>query len=648
MKNVFGNLRLAAKLGLGFGICLTLALGVGLSAISSMGKMNQAATNMSKDSDAERGVSTLNIDLLQYVRSAKNLMIAETESERVRYSEDISKAIKTVDQDFDDFKAVLYTDMAKKVQADLLGKWKEFQPYNQKLVTLALEGKRQEAQKASLEGKALLDDIEKGIDDFRSLKKKQGAEKKEAAAAAAASATKTTFMLLSTAIILGILVSLYLTKSITGTLRVISTKFTSIKENDVNQLTSGLQALASGDLTVPAQAITDPIELNTKDEFGQMAQTFDSMLIDLRGAVLSYGQARESLTQLVRELAENSASVAATSQTLAAASEESGAAASEIASGSDKLAQSASDSAAIVEELIAHVSTVSNSSLQQMELVKQSGGTLDDAASGIAEVATSAQHMASAASEGDRAVTETVEAMTRVQETVALSASKVKDLDQKGQQIGNIVGAIEQIAEQTNLLALNAAIEAARAGEHGRGFAVVADEVRKLAEQSSSATKEIADLIGSVKATVDETVKAIEGTTAEAQVGTERSEQAGKALKAILSSAEQVALQAESVASLTQAATSSMGAMSQAAQENATASSEMSTGAERVGTSITNVAAVSEESAAGAEELSASIEEVSAAASELARMSQDLENIVGRFRVENERGGKRPSLKVAA
>jgi len=256
--------------------------------------------------------------------------------------------------------------------------------------------------------------------------------------------------------------------------------------------------------------------------------------------------------------------------------------------------------------------------------------------------------MASAASEGDRAVTETVEAMTRVQETVALSASKVKDLDQKGQQIGNIVGAIEQIAEQTNLLALNAAIEAARAGEHGRGFAVVADEVRKLAEQSSSATKEIADLIGSVKATVDETVKAIEGTTAEAQVGTERSEQAGKALKAILSSAEQVALQAESVASLTQAATSSMGAMSQAAQENATASSEMSTGAERVGTSITNVAAVSEESAAGAEELSASIEEVSAAASELARMSQDLENIVGRFRVENERGGKRPSLKVAA
>jgi len=238
--------------------------------------------------------------------------------------------------------------------------------------------------------------------------------------------------------------------------------------------------------------------------------------------------------------------------------------------------------------------------------------------------------------------------MARIQKTVALSAAKVKDLDEKGQQIGEIVGAIEQIAEQTNLLALNAAIEAARAGEHGRGFAVVADEVRKLAEQAGNSTRQISSLIMSVKATVDETVQAIEGTTKEALSGAARSEEAGKALKQILTNAEQVADQASSVAELTHAATGSMSTMASAAESNAQVAAEMASGAERVGSSISEVAAVGEESAAGAEELSASIEEVSASASELAKMSQDLEELVARFRVDREATSKQPKLKVAA
>jgi methyl-accepting chemotaxis protein len=417
----------------------------------------------------------------------------------------------------------------------------------------------------------------------------------------------------------------------------------------VKSLTDGLGRFAEGDLTYQATPVTQPVAMGSRDEIGRMADSFDGVLGMVQESIGSYNAARASLATVIGGISENAEQVASTSQTLAAASEESGASASEIANGSQKLANSASETAAVIEQLAAQVANVGQASDGQRLQVAEADNALSQATRGIREVTASAQTMEASARDGNAAVRETVEAMARVRHQAMSSSAKVKELDARGREIGDIVRTIEGIAEQTNLLALNAAIEAARAGEHGRGFAVVADEVRKLAEQAGSSTKQIANLIDTVTRTVGETVVAIEATTEEIAAGAARSEKAGHALAQILNAAGEVAQRAAAVAVLTQNAAGAMQGVAQAADSNAAAAEEMAKGADRVVGAIAGVAAVSEEAAAGAEELSASVEEVGAAAGELAHMSQNLQNLVARFRLEEQATSKNPTrLRIAA
>jgi methyl-accepting chemotaxis protein len=240
--------------------------------------------------------------------------------------------------------------------------------------------------------------------------------------------------------------------------------------------------------------------------------------------------------------------------------------------------------------------------------------------------------------------------MNAIKAKVDLSALKVQEMGKRSDQIGEIVTTIEDIASQTNLLALNAAIEAARAGEAGKGFAVVADEVRKLAERASAATREIGDLIKGIQRTVAEAVSAMDEGAKEVEGGVLKAGKAGEALDAILQASEAVNYQAEQAAAASEQMSASanelvtaVDSVSAVVEENTASTEQMAAGSTEVTQAIENIASISEENSAAVEEVSASteemsaqVQEVTASAAELARLAQVLKDVVAQFKLTSE------------
>ena len=262
-------------------------------------------------------------------------------------------------------------------------------------------------------------------------------------------------------------------------------------QRSITDLLNTINQVARGDLTIRGKVTNDALG-NVVDSVNFMLDNFTKVLERVRKAAIDVSTSANQILE----------------------------AADDMTAGATQQDQEITNTSSAVEELTVSMKQVSNNAEASAEAARRA---LD------------------AAEQGNRAVRDTLEGMQRIRASVQATAKKIKSLGDRSLEISEIINVINDITEQTNLLALNAAIEAARAGEAGRGFAVVADEVRKLAEHSRSATKDIAALIKAIQAETNEAVVVMEEGTREVEVGAGLADQAGKALEAISSVVRQSA-----------------------------------------------------------------------------------------------------------
>ena len=539
---MFKNLTIGKKLGVGFGVIIVSIIILG---VITLFQLNQIRVNIN---DIDERIDKLNNAYIakdcikNILATIPDFILSEHAQERENMKKLIDENSAKYKEKLEAIRKITHTEEGKKLLDNIENTIKEAVPYINKVLELASLGKKDEAKKIYDEQvKPRTVKIFQAFDEEVAFHEK-GLNKRMKEVISLIMREIVIFIIITAIVVaLGIFFSTFISRSV---------------RKPVAELKGVLEKVAQGDLSVD-------IKVESKDEIGMISQSLKDAL--------------SSIKSLIAKSKTISSSLASSSEELSATTEE-------ISRNLKSQTERASQIASAAEEMSQTV----------VDIAKN--------ASNIAEVSVTT---AGVAKEGKDMTIKTANEIKVIEGAISKLSEVINILGDRSRQIGEIVTVIKDIADQTNLLALNAAIEAARAGEQGRGFAVVADEVRKLAERTAKATDEIAEMIRGIQSEVDVAEGSMEDATKKVASGVELSQKAANILGQILGKAQELQSMIQQIASATE---------------------EMSSVTDHITQDIGSIAE-------GSKEISLAVDQSAQTASDIARLGGELNTAIGRFKV---------------
>jgi methyl-accepting chemotaxis protein len=544
---MFKNMKIGLRLALSFGLILVFMVVIILVSLNQIKVSRTMFDRIIKTNNVRLQLANNMIDQTREVSTdLRNILLLKDSGKTLELKNKIDSVRNLYDADFKKLEGIITNDdtMSFAIIAKIKASHDVSRQLNNKVIDLAMAGKHEEAiilmnQQASKKVAGWIADIDKLIthNEDRSIMRYLEAEK------AQDNARLFMFILGIVAIVLAILISIFLTLSITRPLNI------SVQTADM---------IASGDLTVDLS-----VAEKRRDELGLLLQAFSKMVLNLRGSVKDINEGVNLLGSSASEI------LAATTQ---------------VASGTAETATAISETTTTVEEV--------------QQAAKQS-------AQKAKNVADSAQRVAQVSQNGQKAVEETVNVMNLIREQMDSITQTVVRMSEQSQSIGGIIASVTDIADQSNLLAVNAAIEAAKAGEQGKGFAVVAQEIKNLAESSKQSTSQVRNILNDVQKATSTVVMAMEQGSKAVESGVKQSAQAGETIRILAESSDEAF---------------------QAATQIVASSQQQCVGMDQIGVAMQNINQAGTETAV-------SMVQSEKAAKNLYELGQKLKDMIERFTV---------------